>query len=586
MCLNATLPFAAQPYAEFTIGLLKQSRVELNRSKATYFKLMMLESSKLLEEEQFFSRYLVNQLPDAVFCLGADARFLYLNDAACRQLEYSRQELLSMRLLDIDLDFSQNTWLKQWQSLKQQNFLAVKSQYRTKNGKILPVELTFTYVKERDRDFSCVFVRRVEQRQPTQDADSLDRNGSINNLTQEISQLKETESQLAETLSLVRGTLDSTAYGTIAVSYEGEVLSYNQKFLEMWKIPDSLVLSKDSESCQNFFARQLKNPEVFHRSVWEVDRESETQTYDILELKDGRVFAQYSKPQRLDDKIIGRVWSIWDITELKQQTELELEKTQGKIETVQAIEEAKQLSELRSRFLSMLCHQFRSSLNVISFANSLLKRYANKRTDEDKKLSYLDNIQTAVEQISVLLDELLFFGKSEVRQIKFEPKPTDLDGFCRTLIAQMRPLSDGKQQTIDFFSSHNCKTTSIDKNILHHILTNLLSNAIEYSPNGSKIEFEVLYEKEQATIKIRDEGIGILKVDQQRLFEPFFRGSNVDSIPGNGLGLSIVKNLVEMHGGKIEVESKVGIGTCFSITLFVRSLSDKGQIAQKPCLDK
>ena len=126
---------------------------------------------------------------------------------------------------------------------------------------------------------------------------------AFDNLHPEISQLKETESQLAKTLSLMRGTLDSTAYGTIAVSYEGEVLSHNQKFLEMWKIPDSLVLSKDSESCQNFFDRQLKNPEVFHRSVWEVSRESEAETYDILELKDGRVFAQYSKPQRLDDKI-------------------------------------------------------------------------------------------------------------------------------------------------------------------------------------------------------------------------------------------------------------------------------------------
>ena len=391
-------------------------------------------------------------------------------------------------------------------------------------------------------------------------------NGSIENLTQEISQLKETEFRLAKALSLVRGTLDSAAYGIVAVSCEGEVLSHNQKFLKMWKIPDSLVLSKDSESCQNFFARQLKNPKIFRSSVWEISRESEAEAYDILELKDNRVFSQYSKPLRLDDKIIGRVWSIWDITQLRQQTELELEKTQGKIDTVLAIKEARQLSELRSRFLSMLCHQFRSSLNVISFSNSLLKRYG-KWTKNPKLPSYLNNIQTAVEQINVLLDELMFFGKSEVGQIKFEPKPIDLDGFCRTLIAQMQSLSDCKQQTIEFFSRCNCNTTCIDRNILHHILTNLLSNAIEYSPNGSKIRFEVLSQREQVIIKIKDRGIGISEVDRQRLFDPFFRGSNVDDLLGNGLGLSIVKNLVEIHGGKIEVESKVGIGTTFSLTL-------------------
>ncbi|MGL5835253.1 MAG: ATP-binding protein [Waterburya sp.] len=391
----------------------------------------------------------------------------------------------------------------------------------------------------------------------------------INNPHQEISQLKKTEAQLAKTLSLVRGTLESAAYGIVAVSYEGEILNRNQKFLEMWRIPDSLTLSKDSEECQNFFARQLKNPEVFSRSVWEISRESEAEAYDILELKDGRVFVQYSKPQRLDDKIIGRVWSIWDITELKQQTELELENTQGKIEAVQTTEEAQQLSQLRSRFVSMLCHQFRSLLNIISFSNSLLKRSKNKWADNIKLPSYFDNIQTAVEQINVLLDELTFFGKSEVGQIDFNPKHIDLNEFCCTLIAQMKSLSDYKQQTIEFFSRRNCTTTCIDKNILHHVLTNLLSNAINYSPNGSKIEFKILGEKEQVIIEIKDKGIGISEIDQPQIFEPFFRGSNVGSSPGNGLGLSIVKNLVEIHGGEIEVESKVGMGSKFSLTLTV-----------------
>ena len=539
----------------------------------------MLESPKFLEEEPFFSRYLVNQLPDAVFCLGPDARFLYLNDAACRQLEYSRQELLSMKLSDIDQDFLQKTWLEQWQFLRQQKDFVVKSRHRTRSGKFLPVELTFTYIKHQNTEFSCVFVRQVEQTQVTQDTNWSDRNGSINNLHQEISQLKESESQLTETVSLMHGILDSAAYGIVAVNYEGKVLDHNRKFLEMWKIPDSLVLSKDFKECQNFFARQLKNPEVFRRSVWEVSRESEAKTYDILELKDGKVFAQYSNPQQIDGKIIGRVWSIWDITELKQQTESEIKETQGKIETIEAVEEAKQLSELRSRFLSMLCHQFRSSLNIISFANSLLKRYANKRSD-DKKLSYFDNIQKAVEQISLLLDESVYYGKSEVGQINFEPKPIDLIDFCRDFIRQTQSLCNGKQHTIKFFSSCNYKVAYIDRNILHHVLTSLLSNAIKYSPNGSKIEFEVLCKEKQVIIKIKDEGIGISEVDQQRLFEPFFRGSNIDSIPGNGLGLSIVKNLMDIHGGKIEVESKLGVGSIFSVTLFIINLSDGKQIAE------
>ena len=203
----------------------------------------------------------------------------------------------------------------------------------------------------------------------------------------------------------------------------------------------------------------------------------------------------------------------------------------------------------------------------------MLKRYADKWTD-NKKLPYLDNIQTAVEQISGLLDELVLFGKSEVGEIDFNPKPTDPASLCRDLVVQMQSMSYKKQQTINFLGCRNCKTINIDENIFHHIFTRLLSNAIKYSPNGSKIEFELLCEPEQIIINIKDRGIGISEVDRQRIFEPFFRGSNVDSIPGNGLGLSIVKNMVKIHGGKIEVESKVGIKTVFSFTLPTESLID------------
>ena len=528
---------------------------------------MTFKSPKLLEELPF-SSFIVNQLTDAVFCVGQDARFLFLNEATCCLLEHSRQELLSMTLQDIDLNFSQSAWLEQWQSLKQQGSLVVRTQYRARNDQFL-VEVNFAYTKDREREYGCVVVRKLEETPEVSQESApmeLNGNGSRSKLSQEISQLKETEAQLAKSLSLVRGTLDSTAYGIIAVSYEGEVLSYNQRFVEMWEIPDSLVLAKDSQECQNFFDSKLKKPKIFRRSVWEVSRDSDTENYDILELKDGRVFAQYSKPQRLNDEIIGRVWSIWDITEFKQRTEEELQQAQADVQTTQAVEEAKQLSELRSRFLSMLCHQFRSSLNVISFSNSLLKRYINRWAD-DKKLPYLDNIQTAVEQIGGLLDEMVFFGRSEVRQIECEPQPTDLEKFCRELATQMQPLSDGKQQSINFVSRGNTHSVSVDKNLLHHILTNLLSNALKYSPEGSAIEFELTGEAEQIIIKVQDTGIGISEVDQHRLFEPFFRGSNVDDISGNGLGLAIASNLVDIHNGKLEVESEVGEGTTFTLIL-------------------
>ena len=513
--------------------------------------------------EEYWSQLFVNQVNVAAFCVGSDARFLYVNPVVCQLLGYSQQELMARTLHDVDLDFSY--WDQRWQFLKQKGSITFESRYRTKQEDVLPVRVALTYIKNQEQEFSCAMVHELESKMLNSiqaDPAQFDGNMSVSHLHQEIAQLKQTEAQLETTLSLVRGTLDSAPYGIIAVSFDGEVLNTNQKFREMWQIPDSMVLTKTQE-CQDFFKNKLKNPDAFCRSVWE-SQESEEETYDILQLEDGRVFAQNSKPQRLDERVIGRVWSIWDITEFKQRTDEDLQQTESAAKLKRNIEEAKQVSELKSRFLSMLCHQFRSSLNVISFSNSLLKRYVNRWTGE-KDLAYLNNIQTAVEQISQLLDEMIFFGRSEVGHLKLEPKSTDLDLFCRNLVAQMQPMGDSKKQVINFSSRGSC-TVCVDPTILDHVLTNLLSNALKYSPNDKQIDFELVCE-EQVIFRIKDTGIGISTVDQKRLFEPFYRGSNIDHLPGNGLGLAIAKNLVDIHGGQIEVDSEVGVGTTFTVTV-------------------
>ncbi|MGF1479824.1 MAG: ATP-binding protein [Cyanophyceae cyanobacterium] len=521
----------------------------------------MNSNTKPTSNNLLFADSLINSVSDASFCVASDARLVYVNDAVCRLLEYPREELLALSLEHVDRDFQFQTWRQRWQLLQQQGQITVRSCYRTKSGQIVPLEITLTCILEQGQMMACALVhRRVE---PILNGAGDD---MIQRLNLEISQLEVAKTELSTTLSILRGTLDSAAYGIVSVSYEGEVLSYNRKFVEMWGIGEDLELSKESAECQRFFAERLRNPEVFRHSVWEVSRESDAESYDILQLKDGRVFAQYSKPQRLADQIIGRVWSIWDITQFKERTEAELQQTKQDIDAQKAIDEAKQLGELRSRFLSMLCHQFRSSLNIISFSNSLLKRYLDKWAG-GQKIPYLDNIQIAVKQISSLLDDLVFLGKSEVGQLNFEPKPTTLNVFCRELTTQMKPMSDARQQSLNFVDRSRCQEAWVDTDLLNHIFTNLLANAIKYSPDGSTINFELDFEAEQVVFSVQDRGIGISAEDQQRLFEPFYRGSNVDDIPGTGLGLAIVSNLVQTHGGKIEVESEIGAGTTFKVTL-------------------
>jgi len=235
------------------------------------------------------------------------------------------------------------------------------------------------------------------------------------------------------------------------------------------------------------------------------------------------------------------------------------------VEIRATLEQEKELGEQRAHFASMVSHEFRKPLHIISFSTSLLRRHSHQRTEE-KELPYLDRIQTAVEQLSQLMDGVLIIGRSDAGKLTFEPKALDLEQFCRNLVAELQ-LSDSSQHTVTFVSRGDCSTACVDEKLLQPILTNLLDNAIKYSPVGRTVDLALSCLDGEVIFQIKDRGIGIPAADQQRLFEPFYRGKNVGDIAGSGLGLAVVKKLVDIHGGQISVASEVGVGTTFTITL-------------------
>ncbi|MDH6058647.1 sensor histidine kinase [Umezakia ovalisporum] len=493
---------------------------------------------------------------------------------------------------------------------------------------------------------------------------------SEEHLQWQVAELKKKEAQIQQSLCLFRSTLESAAHGIVAVSLQGDILGFNQKFVDMWQIPSSLILSKNYVQCQGFLQDQLKYPEAYCQIMQELSSQSDLEKFDILELKDGRVFAQYSQPQWLGGKIIGRVWSSWDVTEYQRREELPkfnkasfwslaestnvsifviegwnlsymnpaaevltgytkeelltgfdprqlfknkrckqlqnkdleyqeikiLEKDgkerwlacailmldeqkipvqiiagiditdykQGESELNQTLEKMKDIRELKADFMSMVCHQFRTPLNVISFSNSLLKRYINKCQDEQTK-PLLDHIQSAVEQITKMLDDILFFAKAEAAKLNFDAKQLNLVEFCNNLIAEIQ--ASGRGNSINFVSQGSYIKVFMDQNLLDPMIRNLLDNAMKYSPIGSVVDFKLFCECGKVVFQVTDRGIGIPIDDRERLFEPFYRGSNIHNVPGTGLGLSIVKTLVDLHKGHIAVESEVGVSTTFTIML-------------------
>lgn len=230
-----------------------------------------------------------------------------------------------------------------------------------------------------------------------------------------------------------------------------------------------------------------------------------------------------------------------------------------------ALEKEKELGELKSRFVSMVSHEFRTPLTTILSATELLEYYGHKSTEKEK-LDLFKQIRTAIQRTTQLLEDILSINTAEAGNLEFNPASLELEKFCCDLIKELQ-FNLGNKHMISLVSQGQCTNACMDEKLLRHIFTNLLSNAVKYSPQGGTIHFEVTCQKEEAIFQVKDEGIGIPLEEQQRLFEPFHRAKNVGNIPGTGLGLSIVKRLVDLQEGNIVVTSKVGVGTTFTVTL-------------------
>lgn len=234
----------------------------------------------------------------------------------------------------------------------------------------------------------------------------------------------------------------------------------------------------------------------------------------------------------------------------------------SKDELAKALSKEKDLGDLKSAFVSMASHEFRTPLSTILSSASLLAKY--KLTEEQpKRDKHVQRIKSSVINLNNILNEFLSLGKIEDGKIKAHYASFDIKEFILTQCNEMSDIFK-TGQTINY--SHQGKSiVLLDGNLFKNILINLLSNAAKFSEENTTIYIQVSVNENAVYFQIRDEGIGISKKDQEHLFEIFFRGNNALNIPGTGLGLHIVAKYIEMMDGKIELKSELNKGTEINI---------------------
>ena len=230
-----------------------------------------------------------------------------------------------------------------------------------------------------------------------------------------------------------------------------------------------------------------------------------------------------------------------------------------------ALEQEKELNEMKTKFVSMVSHQLKNPLTVIKASAELLKMFAEKMPPETYNRCF-ERIENGVQQMLQLIEEVLVVSKVDEKKLFYRPVTMNFEKFCLELVESYTMQPDVKQEII--FNYHGkCQSVIMDKNLLQHIFQNLLSNAVKYSPTDSQIEFNVDCGNGIVVCEIIDQGIGISEKSQKHLFEKFYRGDNVGLVKGTGLGLSILQECVNMHYGFITVNSILGQGTTFIVTL-------------------
>jgi PAS domain S-box-containing protein len=380
-------------------------------------------------------------------------------------------------------------------------------------------------------------------------------------ITRDITERKRAERELQHTLSLLSATLESTADGILVVDPFGEISSFNGKFAEMCRLPDSVLASGNDRDAIGFVMDQLEDPEAFRSKVEELYHQPEAESHDTLHFKDGREFERSSKPQRVGGAIVGRVWSFHDVTERKR-LEAQL---------AEARDKALETSRVKSEFLATMSHEIRTPMNgVIGLTGLLLD---TNLTEGQRQ--YADGVRASGEALLGIINDILDFSKIEAGKLELEMVDFELaQALDEVATLAAEPARARGLELVAYCLPDVPRVVRGDVGRLRQILLNLVSNAVKFTSDGEVVVrvsllSEVGPDQVMVHLEVTDTGIGIDPETAERLFEPFSQAdaSTTRRYGGTGLGLAICRRLAEAMGGTIGVRSELGQGSTFWLDL-------------------
>lgn len=517
-----------------------------------------IKEIKLAESNEQF-HMIIEQAADAVFLFSEEGRIINFNQQACHELGYSREELLTLAVSDIDCSFPEaDSWQQFWLKLKPDDAIKIESMLIHRDQSQIPFEININLFDFRGKKAALGFARNVKERKKVEKELESYRNQLEDLVLQRTSELSKSET--TRMLALDAGNIGVWSCLISLAGKSPEILEESiysdYKTREIFDIKNdthlasfnwtSIVLKQDQKRIWHQMIMAVKKSGKFSHEIRILDSEKKV-----------RFILLQGKVTGAEDKNVFRIDGI--------AVDNTTERLAGQ-KLLHMLEREKELNRLKGNFVAMASHQFRTPLTTIRSNSELIQMYSSEANAQIKNLLFesASRIDSEVIKLNDLISDVMLLGRAGAGKIPFSPEPTDLVQLCQRIIAETKFQNQGERMVILEIIG-NVRYVVLDVKLVIQIIRNLLSNAFKFSHENTGLTLR--FRRKSVDIVVKDSGIGIPETMHKNMFQEFFRAENARGIAGSGLGLVIVKEFVLIHSGRIRFTSKENQGSEFAVTL-------------------
>jgi len=516
-----------------------EARDEIGELTLSFNHMIREINNKILEvndAKERFKKVLLHS-EEGIFQSTVEGEFLDTNPAAAKILGYKDKEDLMANVSDIRKQIYVKNNERDQMVYKIKNNISAhhcEVQVYKKDGSIIWVELREKGIRNDEGNIAYI-------------------EGFFNDITER----KRSEEILTVSNTILKAQQETSPDGILIVDENLKTVDYNERFLEMWGIPEVIMKAQNDEEVRNYIINRLVDPEQFNKRIMDLYENPFEKSYDIVELKNEIYFERYSTPLiSKDGTNIGRIWHFHDISvNIKIQKDL-----------IEAKERAESSDKLKSEFLAQVSHEIRTPINAVLSFSQLIKEELKNKIDSDLQDGFR-TIDNAGRRIIRTIDLILNMSELQSGSYDYVGKPINVyrDAIFN-IYNEYKHFASEKNIDVKIIKNTNDFVVIADEYTVSQIFSNLLDNAIKYTMKG-KVEIVLLRDEGALVVEVKDTGIGISKEYLPNLFKEFTQEEQgyTRRYEGNGLGLALVKKYCELNKAEITVNSTKNVGTTFRV---------------------